>query len=1046
MPPSHNINFFHRPYWCFISYRHADNKEQGRQWATWLHQQIETFEVPADLVGTKNQRGEIIPERIFPVFRDEEELPTDADLSHSISRALDRSLFLLVLCSPRAVASTYVGNEIRYFKEIGKRDRILAALIDGEPNVSWDEGKQASGTSASRECFPETLRFELDAGGGLDKSRHCEPIAADFRLPDGTEGWTSPEAYRLALQTSGSLPKREVENEVSRYRRQCDLAKLKILAGILGVPLGTLTKRDQAYQLAKEKRRARIFRRVAAGMAALAAAAVAAGIFAKVKQREAVVNQIRAESAEGEAVANLEKAETLLWQASYSAWHEAERSRASGAPQSALAHLAKGMENAPRNTGLFTFASSLIQTEFFPWRELRFENPVAAAGFYGADGSLVVAEKIYDASTRYSLWNLQAMERLDEVEVVTGEEISLEMTDARPWLKSASALPERSASESSEILSPGGYQKILFDWDGAKIASVDFPDHFSGPVPEYELPQTGHCIAAAWSADGCLAVTVHGILNGSERPEGRVKIWELRRPAGGYLLPDSVRPFGEGSESVVLEKDGDYEVRALDDGYEIGKTGEIEHLWKTGAASDGWSRSLHPDKARRRVLLLDHEVEASGDTGSLILEWRALNDGALISRTEVEIPANRDGSRLTVAIHPQGDGVLLLLADHTVTWTGDSEPVIRPVPGPRDEMGWANAVVFSRDGGAAFLGTRRKLIAVSWPDLNLVAGPRYHESMVCDIVVSDDGLQALSASGFGDGEGSSGYCQLWTLPDLKEAGPKFRHAQQISSLGFMEGGAVIITGSESPDGSDLRLWETKTALPLTAYLQAPPLTGQSFIAFESYAEGEIAALRADGEVDAFGRGTFVTHVPRTEKEIPDWFHRDFLPFVSGRKVGAEGSIEELRPDELRACYLKLHEVMRRNESDVYHRLLHWYFANPSTRQVHPWSDIPVTAYLETEVYGLPADDERVSSVLGHACWVDPSHPLLHLHLALAQEEPLKSRMLDYGLYRLTRRCNEAVYGREQWQAFIKSGRAILLDADRKQAVEAIDRLIIGQEE
>lgn len=30
-------------YAAFISYRHADNVEQGRQWASWLHQVIETY-------------------------------------------------------------------------------------------------------------------------------------------------------------------------------------------------------------------------------------------------------------------------------------------------------------------------------------------------------------------------------------------------------------------------------------------------------------------------------------------------------------------------------------------------------------------------------------------------------------------------------------------------------------------------------------------------------------------------------------------------------------------------------------------------------------------------------------------------------------------------------------------------------------------------------------------------------------------------------------------------------------------------------------------
>lgn len=62
-----------RKYHAFISYRHADNKEQGRQWATWLHQAIETYEVPSDLIGKKNTSGDEIPARIYPIFRDEDQ-------------------------------------------------------------------------------------------------------------------------------------------------------------------------------------------------------------------------------------------------------------------------------------------------------------------------------------------------------------------------------------------------------------------------------------------------------------------------------------------------------------------------------------------------------------------------------------------------------------------------------------------------------------------------------------------------------------------------------------------------------------------------------------------------------------------------------------------------------------------------------------------------------------------------------------------------------------------------------------------------------------
>ncbi|PYJ08521.1 MAG: hypothetical protein DMF06_12635, partial [Verrucomicrobia bacterium] len=239
-------------YWCFISYRHADNKEAGRQWATWLHQAIETYEVPNDLAGSKNERGDTIPERIFPVFRDEEELPADADLSSPIYRALDDSRFLVVICSPRAVDSTYVAEEILYFKKIGGEDRVLAVMIEGEPNASRDTGKQAMGFRPEDECFPDALRHKIGADG-TRLGEMTEPVAADFRLGK-EQGWTSSEAYRQALRRDDVLSQREIDRRVEEYRQRSHLMLLKVLAGILGVPLGRLTQRDKAYQLAKAQR------------------------------------------------------------------------------------------------------------------------------------------------------------------------------------------------------------------------------------------------------------------------------------------------------------------------------------------------------------------------------------------------------------------------------------------------------------------------------------------------------------------------------------------------------------------------------------------------------------------------------------------------------------------------------------------------------------------------------------------------------------------------------------------------------------------------
>jgi len=295
-------------YWCFISYRHADNQDIGRMWASWLHQKLENYEVPADLVGQSNGRGDTIPERIFPVFRDEDELPANADLASPIYTALDHSKLLLVLCSPRARQSLYVNNEILYFKKIGKSDRILAALIDGVPNSSWNHGDE------TRECFPQALMHPVDEQGQLILSERAEPIAADFRLRDTSEGWTSPEALRQQLEAQ-HLPKNEIQHIVAEYQKSSDLAFLKIVAGVLGIPLGLLTDRDAKYQLEKAKRRATVLRRFALSMGALALLAMVGGATAWLQWRQAenakqVANQEKAKAVESEnrALVNLETA------------------------------------------------------------------------------------------------------------------------------------------------------------------------------------------------------------------------------------------------------------------------------------------------------------------------------------------------------------------------------------------------------------------------------------------------------------------------------------------------------------------------------------------------------------------------------------------------------------------------------------------------------------------------------------------------------------------------------------------------------------------
>ena len=282
-------NLGDRKYLAFISYRHADNKSEGRKWATWLHQAIETYEVPSDLVGTVNEYGIEIPTRIYPIFRDEDELPADADLSTAITTALDQSQLLIVLCSPGCVASNFVADEIDYFKRSGMSHRIVAAIIEGEPNCSWDNGKQALGFTKDQECFPLPLQFIYDTSGNPTDER-AEPIGADFRIDDeghSREGWTSLEAYKQELVDLNQLTDDQVDEKVKAYGAQQHLMLLKIIASVLGVPLPELTQREKEYQLELERSRTKKLRRWLALVASLAIIAISAGTFAYIKQQEA---------------------------------------------------------------------------------------------------------------------------------------------------------------------------------------------------------------------------------------------------------------------------------------------------------------------------------------------------------------------------------------------------------------------------------------------------------------------------------------------------------------------------------------------------------------------------------------------------------------------------------------------------------------------------------------------------------------------------------------------------------------------------------------
>jgi tetratricopeptide (TPR) repeat protein len=74
--------------------------------------------------------------RALRVFRDDTSLSATPHLWPTIEQALEQSRFLIVLASPEAAASPWVGKEIAYWLEHKSVDTLLVALTDG--TVTWD--------------------------------------------------------------------------------------------------------------------------------------------------------------------------------------------------------------------------------------------------------------------------------------------------------------------------------------------------------------------------------------------------------------------------------------------------------------------------------------------------------------------------------------------------------------------------------------------------------------------------------------------------------------------------------------------------------------------------------------------------------------------------------------------------------------------------------------------------------------------------------------------------------------------------------------------
>jgi len=214
-------------YKAFISYSHDDES-----WAKWLQRSLERYRIPKRL----SESAEVsLPKRLFPIFRDRSELSSSSDLGASLKESLERSEYLIVICSPSGAKSKWLNEEVKYFQALGRSDRVLCFMVEGEPDTN------------SQVCaFPPALIQTNEDGTAI------EHLAADPRQ----------DGKRNAL--------------------------LKIVGGMLGVGIDDLKQRDA-------QRRVRFFAGIAAGSAIVAIAMIILSFYAVSAQKEAELRRGQAE-------------------------------------------------------------------------------------------------------------------------------------------------------------------------------------------------------------------------------------------------------------------------------------------------------------------------------------------------------------------------------------------------------------------------------------------------------------------------------------------------------------------------------------------------------------------------------------------------------------------------------------------------------------------------------------------------------------------------------------------------------------------------------
>lgn len=693
------------------------------------------------------------------IFRDESSLSASPHLWTSICQALDESEFMVLLASPEAAASPWIGRETERWRETKPYERLLLCLTDG--TIVWDHGARDFDWGRTT-ALPEQLR------GAFSE----EPRYVDLR-------WART-AERLSL----------------------DDPRFRDAVATLAAPLHHTSKDALASEEVRQHRRTVRF--TCAGVAALVALAVSvivAGVLFVGQRDTAQAEHERARQRLGDSLTQQATVDFQTGPVDRGLLLALEANRLAGSPDG-RASLVRGLDaNRLVRAYLHGHSGPLHGLAFSP------DGKLLASG---AEDNLIY---LWDTATGRRIRTLSGHKNWVYRVAFSPDGTTLASSSRDKtvmlWNVATGALEQTLTGHTGTVysvawnrdgtlLASGGGDNTVIVWDRATGTPIRKLGGFADKVVRVAFSPDGNTLAAgsgdhtvrlwntvtwngrilgthtggvfglAWSPDG------KKIASASEDKDHNVVVWDLATGTSRVLQGHTDRVVG-----LAWSPDGTMLASGSGDKTII--------LWDPATGNPLQTLRGHTDVVNALAFSPDSHTLASGASDSTVILWN-VGAGRLDGHA-----AGVNG----VAVSPDGTTLASGADDGVILWDVAHGRVPRRLQG----SGATSAVAFSPDG---------RTLASAGPDKTVKLWDVASGSQVFALSGHADGVNALAFSADGTLLASASLDKNVIVWDAKR-GTVLRtltgHTNWVDSVAFSPDGTLLAAGS---DDHKIIEWDPRT--------------------------------------------------------------------------------------------------------------------------------------------------------------------------------------------------------------------------------------------